>query len=85
MEIYRFRSDCDESCCLILDRTITSIVNRDDQLNILETFFVQPFLFVMYAAIISWSYSEYEFMELKNVYIANVYMGLCGNLISIRV
>lgn len=38
----------------------------------------------MHAAI-SCSYSEYEFMELKNVYIANVYMGLCGNLISIHV
>lgn len=38
----------------------------------------------MHAAI-SCSYSEYEFMELKNVYIANVYMGLRGNLISIHV
>ena len=61
------------------------MVNRDDQLNKFGNIFVQPFLFVMHAAIISCSYSEYEFMELKNVYIANVYMGLCRNLISIRV
>ena len=85
MEIYLFRSDCDESCCLILDRTITSIVNRDDQLNILETFSYSPFCLLCMQQFHAPTVHEYEFMELKNVYIANVYMGLCGNLISIRV
>ena len=43
LEIYLFHADCDESCCLILNRTIASILNRDDHLNILETFSYSPF------------------------------------------
>ena len=61
------------------------MVNRDDQLNILETFSCSPFYLLCMQQFHAPTVNMNSWNELKNVYIANVYMGLCRNLISIRV